>query len=250
MKMSLAAVAVVLTAGTVFATPINYGNFAGTNVNFLNVNEDNSEGPGGTTVGLFNSPTVVGNALTFSAMTFSASATGAGGVDVTDGTLRFTLQSGAGLGQFSIFENGDRTLVGAGSGSPGAAGTTANVGLALFITITEVNGVTLGAPISTNIAGVFSGGGSYNLGSGTQIASIWSGGATIDLAAILAANNISGIVTRANVILDNTLAVTSQAGTSAFIKKKELNGVTIIVPTPGAAALLGLGGLMATRRRR
>ncbi|MCU0688579.1 MAG: hypothetical protein MUE97_02400, partial [Phycisphaerales bacterium] len=117
-------------------------------------------------------------------------------------------------------------------------------------TITEVNGVTLGAPISTNIAGVFSGGGSYNLGSGTQIASIWSGGATIDLAAILAANNISGIVTRANVILDNTLAVTSQAGTSAFIKKKELNGVTIIVPTPGAAALLGLGGLMATRRRR
>lgn len=254
MKLVISASAVILTAGLASATPIVYGNFAGTNVNFNGVNEDNSEGLGGTTVGLFNSPTVSGNALTFTAMTFSAAATGAGGVDITDGTLRFSLQSSAGLSQFTIVENGDRTLAGLGAGTPAAAGTSVSVGMALFITITEVNGVALLTPISVNSQGLFNGSGTngsnFDLSTGQQIAQIWGGGATINIAAIAAANGITGIVTGANVALDNTLVAISQNGTTAFIKKKELNGVTIIVPTPGAAALLGIGGILAGRRRR
>lgn len=253
MHFGISAAAVILTAGSAMAT-ISYGNFAGTNVNFVNVREDNTEGPGNTTAGLFNSPTVVGNALTFTAMTFSAAASGANGIDITDGTLRFGMQSSSGIGQFTIVENGDRTLAGAGAGTPAAAGTTASVGLALFVEITWVDGVQLTAPIPLSTQGTFNGSGpngsNFDLSTGTQIAQIWNGGATINVAALAAANGITGVVTGVNVILDNTLVATSQAGTSSFIKKKQLNGVTIIVPTPGSAALLGLGGLLAARRRR
>jgi hypothetical protein len=53
------------------------------------------------------------------------------------------------------------------------------------------------------------------------------------------------------VVIDNQLVAVSEAGTVAFIKKKEIGGVAItVVPSPASLALVGLGGLVAARRRR
>ena len=71
------------------AAPINYGNFSGANVNFLQVTEDSATDP----TPLFGPPTVAGDGMTFSpTAAFSANAS-SGSIDLTDGKLNTTIQA-------------------------------------------------------------------------------------------------------------------------------------------------------------
>jgi uncharacterized protein (TIGR03382 family) len=51
------------------------------------------------------------------------------------------------------------------------------------------------------------------------------------------------------VLNNNLIAISNGQGSVAFIEKK-VAGIIITVPTPGSLALMGLGGLVAMRRRR
>jgi hypothetical protein len=71
----------------------------------------------------------------------------------------------------------------------------------------------------------------------------WSGQAFIDLTSIIGPN-----WTDLQLIFTNTLQANSGQGSSATIRK---TGIRIeILPTPGSAAVLGLAGVVAARRRR
>jgi hypothetical protein len=92
-------------------------------------------------------------------------------------------------------------------------------------------------------------------GGGPLFSTGWSGSVTIDLNAILTANSqpFTFGATRVDINLDNSLGALSQPNTSAFIAKKNANGITITVnipePTGGLMALLA-GGLVSAWRRR
>ena len=82
---------------------------------------------------------------------------------------------------------------------------------------------------------------------------IWTGDVNIDFESILAENNF-GFVNGAslvNVALDNMLAVQTESGSLASIKKKSASGMTIeAIPEPGTATLLGGGSLFLISFRR
>jgi hypothetical protein len=246
MKTTVFALAVAALAGSAMAQfSANYGNFAGTNVTFVNVNESTIT----DSTALYGQPQVVGNALAFRAMTFGVTAAN-GASDLSDGRLSTIIQSNGGfaISQFQIAETGDYRFVGNGTSA-----TTASVSLAVFISVLDVNGVALSAPLSFSGNGIFTpSNGTFDLVNDptTNGNVIWAGSGVFNIAAFLASNGITGDATRVSVVLDNTLSATSEQGTIAFIKKKEFDGVAIVVPTPGAAALLGLGALAAGRRRR
>ncbi|MFN0133750.1 MAG: MYXO-CTERM sorting domain-containing protein [Phycisphaerales bacterium] len=76
----------------------------------------------------------------------------------------------------------------------------------------------------------------------------WSGVTMIDLTSILGPD-----WTDLTLIFTNTLQANSAAGSSASIHKKLVGGPSIVVeifPTPGSLGVLGLGAVVAMRRRR
>lgn len=246
MKLSKTlALIVVAGAASLAQATFSYGNFVGTDVTFTNVTEDSSTHP---STALFGAPTAIVNSLAFSPTSFGISSSG-GGVNFMDGTLIFGVNANPGkvIQQVRFSEAGDYSLIGSGGAS-----TFAWVNAAVFVRVTEVNGVAIN-PIQVNGNLSFTpSGGTFDLASdGPAIARIWNGSLIVDIDAFLLSQGIAGSATKALVSLDNTLAVGSEVGSSAFIKKKQ-NGVTvdIVTPTPGTAALLGLGVVAAGRRRR
>lgn len=242
----LSVVALSAVAGTAFATPTFYTNQSGTTVDFINIVEDSNTDP----IPLFGAPTVVGDTLKFSPVSFGASSSngvsvaGPGAIDITDGTLQTTIVAKPGnvITNFNITEKGDYTLV----GSPATASTFTLAGIRVFVSVLEVNGSAIN-PVSGSSVLIAN---NTNLTAGSVVLGLWSGSLNFDVSALLAANGISGQATRIQVGLDNQLIASSVNGTVAFIKKKDQDGVTITVPAPGAFALLGLGGIVAGRRRR
>jgi hypothetical protein len=237
--------ALVSAAGLASATPINHGNRAGVTVDFLNITEDSNTDP--VPPALFGSPTVSVDSLVFNPVSFGASAQN-GSFDITDGTLttRIDARPGFTIPSFNITERGDYTLAGSGT-----AATNATVSLSIFITVLEVNDVPINAQSFSGYAGTFSpSGGTYDLVNDAGVLVQWNGSATVNIDAALASRGIMGSATSVIVTINNQLLAFSQPGTVAFIKKKDIGGVIITVPTPGAMALVGAGALMASRRRR
>jgi len=250
---------VMLAASTAAqAAPINYGDFDGATVMYLDVTEDANSA--GDDPPLFGAPTISGDSLDFDPVGFSASAAGAAGNDITDGNLQFDIVAKPGkyLTNVQFSEAGDTTLAGFGTDA-----TFTSVTAMLFLDIEEVDGVPLNSPINVIASMVFTpSSGDYGLGTdgggGPIFSSAWSGSVTVDLLQTLTDNNVPFVngATKVSFNLDNTLTALSEAGTSALIAKKDLDGLTVTanVPEPSTVALAILGVLVtsagAVGRRR
>ncbi len=231
------------------AAQINYGDFMGNTVNFLQVTEDSGTDP----TPLYGAPSVFGDTLDFNPISFNAGATGAGGVDITDGTMSLMMTSKPGnfIDQVLFDEAGDVTLAGFGG-----IGTFASVSANFFVEIQEVDGVGIGS-ILIQAPMIFTpSGGTYDQatdgGGGPLFNSAWSGSLLVDLTQALIDNNIPHVngVTKISVVFDNTLVALSENGTSSFIAKKDVGGVGItVVPEPATIGLLALGGVCLLGRR-
>lgn len=225
------------------ATAIDYGNLNGVTVLYQHISEDSTT----DSVALFGAPGIAGDALTFNPVSFGANASGAGGFDITDGTLAATVQgiNNSRIEKLQFSEQGDYTLAGNGT-----AATNVSVGAALFVTVTEVEYATVN-PISANFNLIFNpSDGTYNLVENRGMVVIWNGSVLVDIDAMVAAAGLTGQATKLNFTLDNQLLAFSEAGTVAYIKKKEIEGlsVTAITPEPTTIAFLLVGGLFLRRR--
>jgi hypothetical protein len=238
------------------AAAVNYGDFTGAQVDYLQVTEDASSA--GDTEPLFGPPTVAGNSIDFDPVGFSAT-TSNGGIDFTDGNLKFTIMAHpfSAISTINFAEAGDTTLLGFGNDTTFSAVTTR-----LFIDILEVDFQPVDVVSLNNVAIPFApSGGTFGLGTdgggGPLFNSGWGGNVLVMVDQILIANNVpfTGGATKVSVNLDNSLSAISQPGTSAFIAKKNANGVVITVnipiPEPNACLLaaFGLAGLFIRRRR-
>jgi len=244
---------ILLAASPALAVPVLYGDYVGVTVIYTDVTEDSGTDP----TPLFGTPTVSGDSIDFSPPSFNASATGAGGVDTTDGTLTFGVEAKPGgadshfIDTIEFSEAGDFTLAGFGG-----LGTFVSVTANVFIDIFEVDGQDI-SQINIQDALVFTpSNGDWDLlndGPGPSVNGIWTGSLSVDLTQVLIDNGIPFVdgVTRIQVTLDNTLIALSESGTSAFIAKKDADGLSVTaVPEPSALALLAVGSLFAFRRLR
>jgi hypothetical protein len=249
----LAVLAVFLLGALADAAPINYGNFTGATVDYVAVTEDANSA--GDAPPLFGPPTVFGDSLDFDPVGFSASAAGAGGVDVTDGNLTFmvTAHTGYAIDNIQLEEAGDTTLAGFGNDGTFTAVTALGV-----LNINEVDGIGI-ATISAPIALTFTpSGGTFGLlsdgGGGPIFNSNWSGSWSQDVEQLLIDNGVPYTLgaTKISINLDNTLTALSQNGTSSLIAKKHFGGlsVTVNIPEPTSLVLAGMVVLSALVCRR
>jgi hypothetical protein len=261
LSLSLLVVAAALPA--LAATTYTYGTQSGSNFDFVGTQEtvqtaDDESAP------LFEAPTVIGNQLVFSPDSFLAdSSGGVGGIDETHSTLETTITStapGAYIQQILISEGGDIIL----GAFPPTAGTDATGGMA-----TMSGTVQILAALNTSVIGniVTFGGGDFDTiftGEGGGVNFIyrgldtaplprigstgWTGSVDIDLDALFPGAGITSAILKFN----NYLAANSEAGTSALIQKKAVDGPKVtVIPEPGTAALVLCGLLgMAARRSR
>jgi hypothetical protein len=139
----LAIIALLLLTPAALATPINHGNFSGTDVVFQDVTE--------STLGtvpvdpdlLYDAPTVSGNQLTFMSISDNFAATASGGSsDITGSLLTTTImqdpESLFTIDLLLIEEEGTYELSGAGG-----AATNASASMSGFITVLEnLSGIT------------------------------------------------------------------------------------------------------------
>ncbi len=243
MKHLLATAALAaLTAGPASAALFDYGDFAGSTVMFLDVEENTSVSP----VALFGAPDVLGDSLDFDPVNFDVQVSGAD-ADMLSSTVGTTIMATSGfLDLIDLNETGSYTL----NGLSGNA--TADVSAIASVDILEVDGVPINTDVSFQQMFTFSpSGGSFSIledGTGTAT---FSGGTVIDLDAALASAGIVGNATKIELLVTNTLAVASVSGTSARIEKDDFGGLVVtVVPEPASASLLGLGALAMLRRRR
>lgn len=236
----------LLTAGVIsnsaLAASVNYGDFFGSDVTFRTVIEDSST----DNVPLFGAPIATANSLAFSPTAFGSSANG-GNSDITDSQLRMTIESNGtdtGITFIVVNEVGDFTLQG-----PSGADASANVGAAMFWTIIDVDGQPLPGPLPqgqaniTFTSGSGPNGGEFSLPGDAGTAVPWEGQYIVDVDAFLLQEGLSGVATKIEFTLDNSLSTFADESSAAFIKKKEAQQVTIQavaqnLPEPGASALM------------
>ena len=258
MKTSLLSIRIAfgLFAVILMATPstrasyfTNYGNFAGANVNFLGVSESTVS----ETNALYHYPVIAGNTIDFNPQGFGAFATGLGGNDNTDGQLSLTLQAKplSAIPTINFWELGDYSLIGSGS-----FGTLVDVTANWYVNIIAVDGITLGAPVNINGTMPFTpnASGTFFLPTNPGFGNLWGGSINIDLnnALTLAGVPYNSGATEVRFTFDNELNALSEFGTTATIRKKDIQGsvgITVIVPEPTIFALTLCGaGLLISRR--
>jgi hypothetical protein len=235
----------LMTGALAHGATINYGDFVGSTVHYLQVTE--AANSVGDTAPLFGPPTVTGDSIDFDPVGFSASATGASGVDLTDGNLKFDILAKPtfGISSLKLTEAGDTTLAGFGTDA-----TFSSVTTNIFIDIKEVDGVGINQINYSTTMSFTPSGGTYGMasdgGGGPLFNTNWSGVAMIDIDQILADAGVPFTrgATLVTVNLDNTLVALSENGTSSLIAKKDADGVTItVIPEPSSAILALLGSL-------
>lgn len=232
------------------AAPIVYGDYAGTTVDYLGVQEESATDPGS---GFFGAPNVAGDVMDFDPQAFAATSSGPDS-DITDSNLQFMIKAKPGNAITNVFftEAGDTTLAGL------AGEAVTSVSTSIFIDVVEVDGAPVG--ISGSLIGtmIFTPKDEYKLSTGDSGSTEWTGTLNADLGPYLAANGITGNVTKVNVSLDNTLRAESVQGTSAFIQKKDADALIItvetmnIIPEPSTfiSALIAVGvGVLVKRRK-
>ena len=226
---SLAIVSLVILSlipATASAGMFHWGDFAGTDVMYLDVTEDNLEptslfapmpGLGG--------PMVIGNSLHLDPQGFASQS--ASSAHAIDSTLSTTIMAGPGGGidNITVSELGDYSLGGLSGGQ-----ANAQVGAAFFWTVLEVDNMAVNLDTQTTnlILNTGSGpnGGRYDRPADDGVTTIWSGAAAIDLAGYLAGQQIDGSATKVMLRFDNTLQTAADDISTAFIKKNRLTSVS------------------------
>jgi len=236
-----------LSVSNALGTSINYGDFIGNTVVFENVAEDSGTDP----TPLYGAPLVSGDTLDFDPIGFESFSTGAGAIDITDGTLglRVAAKPGNHIPFIDFSERGDYSLVGF------SGDAVATVSATFFVNVMQVDGVDHFIDLGPHHMGFAPDGGSYALDDGgpTPIEQgVWSGNIHIDLTQELRDRGVNvGFVTLVTIVADNTLITASmEAGNSALIQKKDFSGLAIGVPEPGTTSILLLGAIVCSFARR
>ena len=250
--LALTIVLVVTPFTTSQAAPINYGDFSGTSVIYLNVTE--TANTPGDSEPLFYAPDITGNLLDFDPKGFAASA-GGGSTDQTDGQLNFMLRGlqGNAITSITFSESGDFTLFGTGTSI-----TSIFYSLSIsHISVSEVDGVALAIPVV--LSGI-SASGIDDLGNGIDAGTAWSLALSYNVNSALSAAGVvyNAGATRLDIVVDDNLGAISELSTLAFIAKKDFRinigtGTDVpAVPIPGAMLLMlsGLAGLVGFSQRR
>lgn len=258
--LSLTAIAGTINYTGPMPGPDGMTGWLGDDVWFGGVSESNTVGPNGDAASLFGAPaSVSGNTIDFNPTNFVAQSDNGEGAVTVDSQLSFMVvaQQGTVINDLLFTEAGDTTL----NGNPNATFAVATVSNSIFIDVVAIDGVTLTQPVNLTATMTFTpSDGDFVLSvDGDPVSftynDIWTGQADIDISQELIDLGIDfeNGATKLNVTLDNTLTANSVDGSSAFIKKKDFDGlvVTSNVPEPTAALLLVLACLpFATTSRR
>jgi hypothetical protein len=222
----------LLAASAPALAQVNYGDFLGTDVDFLQVTEITS------TVGdpavLWDAPVLdgSGNGLQFFPPAFISSCA-AGSSDITSSLLTTTImaQGANTIDMVTLVEAGDVTLT---KFPPfGDPTTNASASVGGFLTVLEDTSGPI-APVVIPFAGTFVPTGTFSL-PGDFGTSLWQGSFTIDVATQVPN------ATKANLSLDNTLDSNCGAGSSSGkIQKKTVSGpaAAIIVNEPNCTVAI------------
>ncbi len=227
---AVAAVAFLFNTASTNAAMMNFGTFVGDNVTFVDVTESNLDAELH-----YSSVAVLSDTLILDPVGFGVQVNPGPGAELIDSELEMmiTANDGAQLLTVSYSEQGDYTLA-------GDAEVTA--GLQYFWAILEVDGAAI-TPINGNGQSDFS----ANVAATGEL---WALGFDINLAAELTEAGGDGAITKINLRFDNSLtANAADASSVAFIKKKQVDGLTV-VPEPSSCLvmLIGLGTLLCRRR--
>ena len=235
-------VAMLAAGPAAHAALINYGDFPvpSAGLTFQQVTESSGTDP----VPLYGPPTPFVIGLDFNPTSFVSSSSN-GGADITDGQLNFGVQGQAGPGgvvgipSLNLFESGDYSLLGAGTPS-----TSVFAGAIITVTVDAINGLPV-APFNLPQANASVG---FNLVANPGISQGWSLGLNVPITL-----PPGQMATKISVSIDNTLASISQAGTIAFIAKKDFR-ISIPprpgIPEPGTLLLTALGSMIGLVVRR
>lgn len=220
--------ATLLSSAALLAAPgavatVNYGDFLGTDVDFLQVSETT------TSVGdpepLLEAPTLggTGTQLLFSPSAFVSSCIGPSTSDTTSTNLTTTIaaQTGVHIETISLMAAGDTTLL---QFPPfGDASTNSAVTLSGTATVTETTSGPI-APVMIPFSGVFTPGDTFSL-PGNFGTSNWSGSIDVDVISSVA------LATVVELSLDNALDTNCGVGLgvppTALMQNKDLSGPTV-----------------------